>query len=86
MLKASEANRIANGYQSHAKNKTMAYLEKAIIALASEGFKWFSWDYSFDMEYNEFTIDEKQEIIFELRNAGYDVKDRWMIKQAIIRW
>lgn len=86
MLKASEANRIANGYQSYAKKEITDYLEKSIISRAKDGFKWFPWDYNYSMEYDGLTTDEKQEIIFELRNAGYDVKDRWMIKQAIIRW
>ena len=86
MLKASEANRIANGYHGCTKNETMAYLEKAIIARAKDGFKWFSWDYAHAMNYDGLTANEKQEIIFELRSADYDVKDHWIIKQIIIRW
>lgn len=86
MLKAKEANRIANSYQSHAKDETIAYLEEAIIARAKEGFKWFPWDYEYAIDYHGLTKNEKQEIIFELRDAGYDVKDHWMIEQVIIRW
>ncbi len=86
MFTATEANRIANGYRSHAKDETMTYLEKAIIARAKDGFKWFPWDYAYAMSYDGLTANEKQEIIFELRSAGYEVKDHWMIKQVIIRW
>jgi len=86
MLTAIEASRIADSYQSHAKNETIAYLEKAIIARAKDGFKWFPWDYAHAMNYNGLTANEKQEIISELRSAGYDAKDYRIIKQIIIRW
>lgn len=86
MLKAKVANRITNSYQSYAKKETIDYLEKSIISRAQKGFEWFSWDYNYSMKYDELTADEKQEIIFELQNAGYDVKDHRIIKQIIISW
>ena len=86
MLSANEANRIANNYQSCAKKGVIAYLEKSIMARASEGIKWFSWDYTFSMEYSGLTRSEKQEIIYELQSAGYDVKEHWIPREVIIRW
>lgn len=86
MLSANEANRIANNHQSHTKKKALAYLEKSIMARANDGLKWFPWNYGFNMEYNELTANEKQEIIYELRSAGYDVKDNWLLKEISIRW
>lgn len=85
MIKANEANRIANDYYKGFKSQTMDYLEKSIVACAKDGLKWFSWDYGFSME-EGLTAKDKQEIIFELRFAGYDVKDHWMLKEVVIRW
>lgn len=86
MLSANEANRIANNYQSHAKEKALAYLEKSIVARANDGLKWFPWSYDFSMEYEGLTENEKQEIIYELRSAGYDVKNNWLLGEITIRW
>lgn len=86
MLKASEANRIANNYQSYVKEKSTNYLEKCIVARAEDGFKWFSWNYGYCMAYDGLTANEKQEIISELQSAGYDAKDHQILKQIIIRW
>ena len=86
MLKASEANRIANGWYAEAENRVMDYLEQSIIARAKDGLKWFLWDYDFSMEENGLTAKSKQNIIFKLRSAGYDVKDNWIMKEVVIRW
>ena len=86
MLNAKEANRIANNYQSEAKKSNLDYIEKSITARAKEGFKWFPWDYDFAMKYEGLTADEKQEIVFNLQSAGYDVKDHWFLKELVIRW
>ena len=86
MLSANEANRIANNYQSRAKEKALAYLEKSIMARANDGLKWFPWSYDFNMEYEGLTENEKQEIIYELRSAGYDVKNNWLLGEITIRW
>ena len=86
MLKASEANHIANGWYEEAENRVMDYLEQSILARAKDGLKWFPWDYEFSMEENGLTAKGKQNIIFKLRSAGYDVKDHWIMKEVIIRW
>ncbi len=83
MLKANEANRISNGSQNRVKQEVLFYLEKAIIANAEDGFKWLCWNYRYS---TNFTAHDKQEIIFELRSCGYDVKDSWTAKEILIRW
>lgn len=86
MFSATEANRIANSYQSRAKDETMTYLEETIIERAKDGLKWFCWNYEIAMIYDGLTQNEKQEIISELCSAGYEVKECRILKQITIRW
>ena len=86
MLTANEANRIANNYQMNAKEEMISGIEDSILERANDGFKWFFWNYSLDMEYNGLTTKEKQEIIFELRSVGYRIEDDWARKEMIIYW
>lgn len=86
MLSANEASRITDSYQNLAKKAVISYLEKSIMARAKDGIRWFSWDYAFSMEYNGLAENEKQEIIHELRSAGYDVKEHWILREVTICW
>jgi len=64
----------------------MSYLEESIIARSRDHFRWFPFDYSFLYDEGTLCPDGKSEIIRQLRDAGYDVKDEWLNGRLVIRW
>lgn len=86
MLKASEARKIARGYNSEAAQQMRKHVEELIKQRALDGFFWMDYDYNFEIEYNGVAPKEVQEMIYDLRKAGYDVKDHWVGKQLTLHW
>jgi len=86
MMNAAKANRISNNYYCPIKENALKHIENEIYKRAIDGFKWAIWSYKLAMFFDGLTANEKKEIIYELRNAGYDVKDNFFNEELEIRW
>ena len=86
MLKANEARKIANGYNSRAGERMRKHVERLIQERAKSGCFWVTYSYDIDMEYYNVTQQDVNAMAKDLRRIGYEVKDSWLGGSLTIRW
>lgn len=86
MLKASEARKIAQNYNNGAAQRMQNHIEELIEQCAEEGMFWLPYNYNPNVANESITHKDVVEIVYNLREAGYDVKDNWFTKNLIICW
>lgn len=86
MLKANEARKIAQNYNNEAAQRMQNHIEKLIEQRAKEGMFWLPYNYNPNIANEAITHENVVEIVYNLQDAGYDVKDNWFTKNLIIYW
>lgn len=86
MLRANKAREIAQNRKSEAAQRMQNHVEELIEQRAKDGMFWLPYDYGFNMEHEAVTREEVVEMVHNLQDVGYDVKNNWFAKNLTIRW